>query len=468
MRDAIPPPRAPDRRAVLTGAAAMVATGLAVARGARAQGHSGAPANRLTLTAVATRLRLRPGTDTETSAWRYAPDTPLRVRQGEPFTLDLRNDLTVATSLGIRGLRPSRSGEGLATAGIAAVAPGQTRSFALIAPDPGLHLIGPTAPDGAAEQMERGLSQVLIVDEPDPQPVDVDITLVIDDWRLAPDGRIEDSFADKASRLGPGRLGNVLTVNGAAQPAEIVAPAGGRVRCRIVSACNARIIPLKLEGAPCTLIGVGGLPASPFRPLHGEMTLPPAGRFEFVFDMPAEGEARLVARLGAGLPVAIVQSGGAPRREALPPVAALPRPDLPERIDLARARRATIEIAAGVDASDARALAAAPAEALWRLNGRAGTPDGPALFAARRGESVVLTFINRAGVTVAIGHEGHPARILHPRDDGWEPYWLDTVLVPPGGTERLAFVADVPGRWMIAGRILEHLAGGQFGWYEVA
>ena len=55
-------------------------------------------------------------------------------------------------------------------------------------------------------------------------------------------------------------------------------------------------------------------------------------------------------------------------------------------------------------------------------------------------------------------------------DSGAElaPMFTDTVLVPPGGTERLAFVARTPGRWMIGARILEHLAGGQFGWYEVA
>ena len=62
---------------------------------------------------------------------------------------------------------------------------------------------------------------------------------------------------------------------------------------------------------------------------------------------------------------------------------------------------------------------------------------------------------------------GHVARLLHPHDDGWVPYWVDVVLVAPGATERIAFVADNPGRWLLGGRILEHLAGGQFGWFEV-
>jgi FtsP/CotA-like multicopper oxidase with cupredoxin domain len=47
------------------------------------------------------------------------------------------------------------------------------------------------------------------------------------------------------------------------------------------------------------------------------------------------------------------------------------------------------------------------------------------------------------------------------------PYWVDVVLVSPGNTERIALLADNPGRWLLGGRILEHLAGGQFGWFEV-
>jgi len=62
---------------------------------------------------------------------------------------------------------------------------------------------------------------------------------------------------------------------------------------------------------------------------------------------------------------------------------------------------------------------------------------------------------------------GHVARLLHPKDDGWVPYWVDVVLVAPGATERIAFIADNPGRWLFGGRVLEHLAGGQFGWFEV-
>ncbi len=40
-------------------------------------------------------------------------------------------------------------------------------------------------------------------------------------------------------------------------------------------------------------------------------------------------------------------------------------------------------------------------------------------------------------------------RLLHDLDDGWEPYWRDSVLVAAGKTKHVAFIADNPGKWVI-------------------
>ena len=44
---------------------------------------------------------------------------------------------------------------------------------------------------------------------------------------------------------------------------------------------------------------------------------------------------------------------------------------------------------------------------------------------------------------------GHPFRLLDRLDDGWKPFWLDTLVVGPQQTERIAFAAEQPGRWLI-------------------
>ena len=78
----------------------------------------------------------------------------------------------------------------------------------------------------------------------------------------------------------------------------------------------------------------------------------------------------------------------------------------------------------------------------------------------------MLALVNRAVAHVVHIH-GHAIRLLDSLDDGWKPFWLDTVLVPGGQTARIAFVADNPGKWMLDGRMLGQRAAGRGTWFEV-
>ncbi len=44
-------------------------------------------------------------------------------------------------------------------------------------------------------------------------------------------------------------------------------------------------------------------------------------------------------------------------------------------------------------------------------------------------------------------------RLLHNLDDGWDPYWRDSVVVPDRQTKHIAFVADNPGKWLFMSAI---------------
>ena len=61
---------------------------------------------------------------------------------------------------------------------------------------------------------------------------------------------------------------------------------------------------------------------------------------------------------------------------------------------------------------------------------------------------------------------GHAFRLLDRLDDGWAPYWLDTLVVGDR-TERIAFVADNPGRWLIECRMLERSDSDTAVWFAV-
>jgi FtsP/CotA-like multicopper oxidase with cupredoxin domain len=88
------------------------------------------------------------------------------------------------------------------------------------------------------------------------------------------------------------------------------------------------------------------------------------------------------------------------------------------------------------------------------------------LFSAARGRTVVMAIDNRDAVAHVVHLHGHHFRLLDRLDDGWKPYWLDTVAVERRETARIAFLADNPGRWLIEQQAIDGPAAG-VNWFEV-
>jgi FtsP/CotA-like multicopper oxidase with cupredoxin domain len=109
-----------------------------------------------------------------------------------------------------------------------------------------------------------------------------------------------------------------------------------------------------------------------------------------------------------------------------------------------------------------------PQQRIWALAGVAATGhDGPPMFKVERGRTVVLTFGNRTTFPHGMHVHGHHFRRFDPASEGWKPYWLDTVIVDRDRAERIGFVADNPGKWMIHCHMIEHMAFGMAAWFEV-
>jgi FtsP/CotA-like multicopper oxidase with cupredoxin domain len=441
-------------------------------RGASANGAAPPVSHKIAAAPATWPLRPPPANATPVFAYDGAlPGPVIFARQGEDIALDLTNRLAASTSLHIAGMRLPNALDGVPGLTGKAVAAGDSDALRFRARDCGFFTFGPADPALAAEQAGRGLGGVLIIADPKDPEVEADIVLLLKDWKLDPSGALEDSFADRATRLGQGRLGNVFTIGGLGERRMIALAPGTRFRVRLANACNARLLPLKFEGLRPTLIGVSGQQSAAFTPLHGEMLLVPGGRFDVVCDVPTDArppaEPQIRAQLGNGFPLLGIVLAGDPVKPAAT-LGWLSDNGLPEFIDLRNAKRVDCLIARTVEPSDAAAVLAANPATLWAINGRSGDFSDPPLFSVKRGSSVVIAATNKSDVPIVVKLNGHLARLLHPRDDGWVPYWVDVVLVAPNTTERIAFVADNPGRWLFGGRILEHLAGGQFGWFEVA
>ncbi len=80
---------------------------------------------------------------------------------------------------------------------------------------------------------------------------------------------------------------------------------------------------------------------------------------------------------------------------------------------------------------------------------------------------MTLTLRNGSTQLIAFRLHGHAMRLLHAMDDGWEPYWRDSVIVPPGVIHHVAFMADNPGKWLIESPFFDQAVGGLRTWFEV-
>jgi FtsP/CotA-like multicopper oxidase with cupredoxin domain len=467
-----------SRRAALAGLA-----GAATAATSAAQAQVATEPRRIVLKAGPASARLRPEPAPETAALGYNGGTPgpvIRMRQGETVVIRLENGLDEATSLHVRGLRGDSAMDGVAGLTQPAVPPGGSFEYRLTPRDAGTFLYHPLVPGRSSAQVERGLCGLLVVEEPDWKHVDEDVPVLLDDWRLDDSAVLDPGFRQVADAARLGRLGNVLSVNGRALPMRLTFRPRARLRLRIGGAMNARVLPLRFEKmARATVISIDGQPCEPFDPLRRQVLVAPGSRYDVVLDLPDRaGEETLVTvGLGDGIPAVRIVTAGEP----LPPrgeVPALPPANLPAAIRLQEARRAELSIGGGWDGegdtpgqpTDPARIAARfrDPDRVWSLNH--GFPSGIAgkpLFSARKGQVVVVALTNRSRWRQVIALHGHVARVLHPLDDGWEPYFMDTIIVPEGRTVRIAFNADNPGRWLIRSAVLEHMESGVLSWFEV-
>jgi FtsP/CotA-like multicopper oxidase with cupredoxin domain len=193
---------------------------------------------------------------------------------------------------------------------------------------------------------------------------------------------------------------------------------------------------------------IDGQGVDPFLPHEGRIGLVPGGRIDVLVDMRGDASAALLlAGVRDGYPVArFVQdaAGGPVKPKRQPQPAALPSNPLPARIDFKSALKAELNLGDAVHGD---------------------LPRAP-LFAVNRGRSVSLGIRNTGGRPHVVHPHGHHFRLLDRLDDGWKPYWLDTLVVGEA-VERIAFVADNPGRWLIECRMLERPDAGTAAWFAV-
>lgn len=404
----------------------------------------------------------------ETEVWGYDGQVPgplLRLKKGAELKVRLVNRLDQPVTVSWQGVRGPNAMDGVAGLTQAPVKPGESFEARFTPRDSGIFWYHSHVWPHTAEQVARGLYGVLIVDELEPPPADEEALLVVDDWSLDAQSQIEGGFGDVEQAGQGGRIGPLVTVNSSPAPRVSKMRPGSRVRVRLLNACHARILTLTFAGAHPQVQAIDGQPCEIFEPVRQTLPLGPGARFDVMLDLPSETgkEVRLVSRREGepDQPLLVVTTEGAPRKPR-EPVAGLPaNPALPAAIPLERALKMDVVIDGGIKAGPD------PAK-LWTINGVASDGfSGKPLFKVKRGDAVSLAFVNKSAFPQQMQVRGHALRLLHDLDDGWEPYWRDAVLVAPGRTKHVAFVADNPGKWAIESLFLERQVTGLAAWFEV-
>lgn len=429
------------------------------------------------LAAAPAQIKLRPDEGAKEAAfWVFDGQLAgpvIRVRQGEEVRLRLANKTPSPVTLHWHGVRNLSAMDGVGGLTQPAVEPGGSFEYRFTPPDAGTFLVRPLCPGRSGEAAGRGLSALLVVDEPQPPKVDADLACLVQDWRLEPDGTLAP-FGGALEAAFLGRLGGVITVNGRAIPERVELAPGSRVRLRLANGCNARVMRIRFDGVKVYVATIDGQPTDTFEPLRASLPFPPGTRYDLMLDIAAQPgpSGAVVALVGQGAPLIEFAARGdaaESKRPALPAIAA-PAPNklLPAQIKLQNAARREIVIGggAGRGPSGDPVYAGDPAR-IWTMNGKPGTAGGPPVLSVKRGSPVVFNIKNQTPLPQPVHLHGHVFRLLHPADDGWEPYWLDTLQIAENRNVHIAFVADNPGRWAISSTVLERFDTGLWTWFEV-
>ncbi len=392
----------------------------------------------LRLEAQLATIPLGPG-QAPTTIWGLVPSiSPLRLKGGQ-VEVTFRNRLPVAAVPDWRGI----DGAALAEPLIArpAVPPGAEATFPLPLRRAGTFfadlrlLAAPGAPPS------RPLP--FIVEESVPIAVDRDEIVLIEDWRAG------------ATASRPETAGEPLfTVNGQVLP-DIPVRSGERLWLRFINGSQQQVFAVKIEGLEVRVIAMDSAPAEPFPARNSALVLAPGGRVDALIDatVPPGSVSQILLHDGQqARPIGrVVASGEASIRPSpLPLPPALPADGLPAQLDLKSALRAELALD-GAEWVTPAGLSAAAAPA----------------FKVRRDRVIVLALSNRVALATSFHFHGHHFRLLDRLDDGWKPFWLDTLVIEPGQTQRIAFAATFSGRWLIESTATRWGAPRLVRWYSV-
>ncbi|MDR6757424.1 FtsP/CotA-like multicopper oxidase with cupredoxin domain [Mycoplana sp. BE70] len=392
----------------------------------------------------------------------------LRMRKGEEFSARLVNELKEPTTVHWHGLRIANAMDGVPELTQPYVYPGDRFDYRFTPPDAGTFWYHPHC--NTLEQIGRGLTGVIVVENPDDPVFDAEIVLNLRDWRLGGDGQFIDQFKPRDAARG-GTYGTVRTTNWLQAPIYD-APAGGLVRVRICATDVTRIYRFGLEGGTAMVVALDGNPLEAPFPLDLH-DVGPGQRMDLVLRMPDdEGEIVTLGNVKGSAPwtVASFRAVGTSLKRELKDVVALQANPIAVA-DTKAAEIIPMEFTATAEHGAKPSICGSLGYTFWAINrvawpGDASDPVAP-LAELKLGKSYVFRMANRTphahpihlhGMSFCAVASNQPRLIGHP---------TDTILLQPDETADLALVADNLGDWVFHCHIIEHQKTGMTSYVRV-
>lgn len=386
------------------------------------------------------------------AVWAYNGQVPgpvLRVRLGEEVEVRFKNDLPQPTTIHWHGVRVPNAMDGVPGVTQDPIPPGGSFTYKFMPKDAGTFWFHPHV--RGAEQVERGLYGVLVVDDAKSLPYSRDEVWVLDDLRLGPDGQIDPNFVTRHDLAHDGRWGQLVTVNGEASHRMTVRP-GERVRLRVVNTSNGRVYRPDFGLLDPKVIAVDGMYTGEPLPM-AEFELAPGNRLDVDFVVPRDAGGKTVDVVDrfSRRPFTLASLRVEGQAAATPKFAAPSNPNMPawsaaaERaVDVTYVLNAQLGGKYGVQ---------------WTINGRPWGDHEVTQLAA--GSWVRVRFQNDSARLHPMHIHGQFFKIIARNGQAVDSqYFRDTVLLHPRETIDIGMVPIDWGRWMMHCHILEHAESG--------
>ena len=381
---------------------------------------------RMTLAARKERFRLASGVEVDGYTVNgSSPGPVLQATQGDLVEVRLENDsVPDGVTLHWHGIDVPNAADGVAGVTQDAVRPGKSHVYRFRVEAAGTYWYH--SHQLSHEQVQRGLFGAVVVAPAERSPLDVQEELAV--------LHVYDATS---------------TVNGRVGDVQVDAPAGRRVRVRVVNTDNGATA-VWATGSSYRVLAVDGTDVHEPGPVTDQaVQLTAGGRVDLEVTAPARvelgGGNALI--LGAG-----ADAGTPPTRQLdlLAYGAPRPLPFDPEQAD----RRFVYDVGRRPGFLDGRP------GMWWSINGHL-FPDVP-MYVVEEGDVVRMRVSNHSGESHPMHLHGHHAVVLsrNGQQATGSPWVVDSLEVANGESYELAFVADNPGLWMDHCHNLPHAAQG--------